>query len=62
MECNGFDSSEFRYFRLKKEEDKYSTAFIAFPYLKENMVFKMSEECLYDNIFSSTFYRGYKDI
>ncbi len=57
MECNGFDSSKFRYFRLKKEEDKYSTSFIVFPYLKEDMVFKMSEESLYENIFSRTFYR-----
>ena len=57
MECNGFDSSKFRYFRLKKEEDKYSTSFIVFPYLKEDIVFKMSEESLYENIFSRTFYR-----
>lgn len=57
MECNGYDSSKFRYFRLKKEENKYSTSFIVFPYLKEDMVFKMSEESLYGNIFSRTFYR-----
>lgn len=60
MECNGFDSSKFRYFRLKKEDKEYkeySTSFIVFPYLKENMVFKMSDDSLYENIFSNTFYR-----
>jgi len=57
MECNGFDSSQFRYFKLINKTDEYSTCFSVLPYLKENMIFKISEESLYGNVFSGTFYR-----
>lgn len=57
MISNDFDSSKFRYFRLLKETDDYSSSFLVFPDLKKNMIFKISEDELYKNIFSDTFYR-----
>ena len=57
MEFNGFDSSKFRYFKLIREGNDYSLTSCVFPHLKENMIFKISEESLYASIFSENFYR-----
>ncbi|MBO5095984.1 MAG: hypothetical protein J6B98_03840 [Bacilli bacterium] len=61
MECNGYNSSKFRYFKLINDKENYSSCFLSFPHLKRDMIFKIPEDSLYVNIFSRTFKSNIKN-